>query len=681
MVDWPVYGGQAGADHYSSLTQINRSNAKDMQLAWQFDTGEQGQMETSPIVIGRVLFGATNAQKIFALDAATGKELWRFESGVKGTQPLRGVSYWKDGMHGRLLASVMNYLYELDADTGKPVESFGAGGRIDLRNDLDAPPEGLSVALTTPGVVFGDEIIVGFRAPETHPAPRGDIRAYDLHTGKLRWSFHTIPRPGEPGNETWPQDGWKNAGAANNWAGMSLDATRGIVYIPTGSAVDDFYGGDRVGNDLYADCLLALNARTGKLLWYFQGVHHDVWDRDFPSPPVLLTVKHDGQSVDAVAQTSKQGFVYVFDRVTGKPLFPVEEHAYPATDVPGEVTAATQPLPLKPAPFARQTLTEEMLTQRTPEAHAWAVERFRTMRSGGQFVPFNARNQTVVMPSYDGGGEWGGAAADTRTGVLYVNSIDEANTGGLEEAKASLGVGSTTYLSQCAVCHGTERKGAPPEIPSLVGVGERLSDAQIATRIHEGKGRMPAFPNVKDDSLEAVLHFLRTGEDRIEPAAGAVKKELEGPSAVGFTPRYRFTGYRKFLDPDGYPAVAPPWGTLNAIDLNTGEFLWKIPFGEYPELVAKGMRHTGSESYGGPVVTAGGVLFIAATVFDRKMHAYDSRTGALLWEYEMPFGGLATPATYMVDGRQFVVIAAGGGKDSKHALGGLYLAFALPAAK
>ncbi len=774
--DWPAYGGQPAGDHYSALKQINRRNVKGLELAWQFDTGEHGPMQTNPLAVDGVLYGATPSQKIFALEAATGKLLWKFDSGITGTQPMRGLSWWQDGEKRRVLTGVMNYLYELDAATGKPVEAFGEHGRIDLRENLGEPREQATVALTTPGTVYGDLIIVGFRAPEVHPAPRGDIRAYDLHTGQLRWSFHTIPRPGEPGYETWPQDAWKNAGAANNWAGMTLDAKRGILFVPTGSAVDDFYGADRVGNDLYANCLLALEANTGKLLWYFQGVHHDIWDRDFPAPPVLLTVRRDGRSVDAVAATSKQGFVYLFDRVSGKPLFPIEERAYPQTDVPGESSAATQPLPVMPAPFARQQLTAEMLTDRTPEAHAWALQEFQSLRSEGQFIPLNARNQTVVMPSFDGGAEWGGAAADVSRGVLFVNSIDIASTGGLAKSVPFRGAGAATYISQCAVCHGSERKGSPPEFPSLTDVTARLSTEQIAATIHGGRGRMPSFPNLQGARLEAVLAYLRTGEDKAGPNTGpdngpdgapvAVHSGARGmagedkagatsyaahcaichgadtagiqpgfPSLVGVgqrlqtqqirnlvlqgkgrmpafhhigdgelaallrylgadaaTPppakelqgattqaaRYTFTGYRKFMDPDGYPAVAPPWGTLNAIDLNTGKYLWKIPFGEYPELAAKGMRNTGTENYGGPVVTAGGLVFIAATIFDRKMHAYNSRTGQLLWEYQMPFGGLATPATYMAGGRQFVAIAAGGGKDPHHPTGGLYLAFALP---
>lgn len=672
--DWRVYGGKGG-DHYSDLNQINRSNVKSLQRAWSFDTGERGTMETTPLVVGRVLIGASPSGRIFALDGATGKRLWIFDCGVEDTQPIRGFSYWEDAGRGRVLVGIMNFLYELDLATGRPVESFGEKGRIDLRRDLGIDPETATVAMTSPGVVYKDLIIVGFRAPETHPAPHGDIRAYDLRSGKLRWAFHTIPHPGEFGYDTWPEGAWKNAGAANAWAGMSLDEQHGVVYVPTGSAVNDFYGGDRVGADLFANTLLALNAETGKRLWNFQGVHHDLLDRDFPAPPALLSVMHDGKRVDAVAQTTKQGYLYLFDRLTGKPLFPVEEMKVSLSTVPGEVSSATQPRPLMPAPFSRQNLTEKMLTERTPEAHAWALAAFREFVSGeGQFTPLSLNKQTVVMPGFDGGAEWGGPAVDPRTGVLYVNANDIAYTGGLVRTRATQNPGAAAYMSQCAVCHGEQRKGSPPQFPSLIGITDRLSDAQIADVIHEGRGRMPTFPNVKGETLQLLIQYLRTGED--DPVEAKGKKELQATDVAGEP--YHFTGYQRFVDPDGYPAVAPPWGTLNAIDMSTGRYLWKIPFGEYPELTRQGIPTTGSENYGGPVVTAGGLLFIGATVFDRQFHAYNSSTGELLWHTELPYGGLATPVTYMIDGKQYVAIAAGGGKDPHHEKGGVYVSFKLP---
>ena len=675
--DWSTYNGQVAGDHYSPLTQINRENVHTLKLAWQYDAGTSGGLQTNPLVVAGRMYVYSPKGKIVALDAATGKMLWTRDTGAATEQPSRGMCYWTDGKESRLLASVLDHLYAIDPETGELIPGFGDHGSVDLRENLgETDPAQASVNMTTPGVLYKDMIITGFRAPETHPAPHGDIRAYDVHTGKLRWSFHTIPRPGEPGSETWPKNSWKSAGAANNWAGMALDVERGIVFVPTGSAVSDFYGADRVGNDLYANTLLALDANTGKRLWHFQGVHHDIWDRDFPSPPALVTVEHNGQKIDAVAQTTKQGYLLLFERATGKPLFPIEERRYPASTVPGEVTSPTQPVPLAPAPFARQRMTADMLTQRTPEAHAWAVEQFKDMRSEGNFLPFAVDKQTIMLPGYDGGAEWGGPAVDPATGVIYINANDVAWTGGLTLNKRASSEGETTYLSQCSACHGSARAGAPPAFPSLVDVSKRLTDAQIVSVIHQGRGRMPAFPGISQDRLEALIAFLHTAP---APSGAEAKKEMVAkPDPTTKADAYRFTGYTKFLDPDGYPAIVPPWGTLNAIDLNTGKYLWKVPLGEYPELVAKGIKDTGSENYGGPVVTAGGLVIIGATIYDRKMRAFDSHDGKLLWEAELPFSGVATPATYMVAGKQYIVIATSGGRNAKGPQGAAYVAFALP---
>ena len=665
--DWPVWGGAPDNSHYSSLAQINRRNVKQLEVAWTFDTGEKGGLQTNPLIVGRTLYGISPTQKIFALNAATGERLWSFDSGIKGMQPDRGLAYWSDGKEKRILVGVMNFLYALDATTGIPIPSFGNNGRIDLQENLGREPRWQSIALTSPGVVYQDVIIVGGRNPETLPAPPGDVRAFDVRTGKLRWSFHTIPHPGEFGYDTWPKDAWKTSGAANNWAGMALDTKRGIVYVPTGSAAFDFYGGDRIGDDLFANCLIALNAETGQRIWHFQAVRHDLWDRDFPSAPVLLSVKHDGKSIDAVAQTSKQGFVFLFDRLTGQPLFPIEYRKYPPSTLPGEQTAPEQGLPTKPAPYARQSIDETQLMNRTPEAHRWALEHFRNMRHEGQFVPFSVGKETFVFPGFDGGAEWGGPAVDPETGIIYVNSNEMAWTAALFEDTGEHGA-RAVYLSQCAVCHGNTMAGSPPEIPGLIAIGDRLSPADITLTIKTGKGRMPAFPNLYEDQLNGLVNFLLTGEN--------TELSSSEPRPAGM--KYRLTGYRRFLVPEGYPPIAPPWGTLNAIDLNTGEYKWKINLGEYPALASQGFKNTGSENYGGPIVTAGGLLFIGATNFDRKFRAFDKDTGELLWEATLPFAGNATPATYAVNGRQYVVIAAGGGKDPKFGSGGVYVAFALP---
>jgi quinoprotein glucose dehydrogenase len=679
--DWPVYNGGADGDHFSPLTQITPGNVSGLKQAWRVDVGREGALQANPLVVGRVVYGYSPTLEVLALDGATGRQIWKFDSGIAGRQTSRGFSYWTDGKDSRLFAFIMNFLYALDPATGKPITSFGDSGRLDLRQNLDSDYTQNTVALTTPGVIYKDALIVGFRAPETNPAPHGDIRAYDVRTGKLRWSFHTIPHPGEPGYETWPAGAWQTAGAANNWAGMAVDAKRGLVFVPTGSAVSDFYGFDRVGDDLYADCLLALDAATGNLLWYFQGAHHDIWDRDFPAPPALVTLMHEGKPVDAVAQTSKQGFVFVFDRDTGKPLFPIEEQSFPVSTVPGEVASKTQPIPLAPAPYARQSLTADMLTTRTPQAHQWALEQFQSFLGGGLFVPFSVDKQTIIFPGFDGGAEWGGPAVDPRSGVMYINANDLAWTGGLSENKGGDSTGEAIYKTQCALCHGEDRTGNPPAFPSLVNLDQRLKPEQIAEAIHHGKGRMPGFPAIQDERLSQLMIYLTQTSDAAlgRASASGGKRDLEvNPPVSSRTPKYSFTGYRRFLDPEGYPAVAPPWGTLNAIDLNTGKYLWKIPLGNYPELAAKGMADTGTENYGGPVLTASGVLFIGATVFDHSLRAFEAKTGKLLWQGDLPFAGDATPSTYMIDGRQYIVIAASGGRDPKGPQGAAYVAFALP---
>ena len=669
--DWSAYGGYDGT-HHSSLSQINRDNVKNLAVAWTYDTGEKGGIEANPIVVGNVLYATTPRRGVIALDAATGKLIWKFDFDLPGFVLTRGVSYWTDGHQGRILAGARNYLYALDATTGKVIPSFGENGRVDLRKGLREPYEGQSVALTTPGSIYKDLIIVGGANPETHPAPPGDIRAFDVRTGVLRWTFHTIPRPGEFGYDTWPKDAWKDAGAANNWAGMTVDQKRGMVYVPTGSAVFDFYGGDRAGNDLFADSLIALDAATGKRIWHFQGVHHDLWDRDFPAPPAMVTVTREGKHMDAIAQTTKSGFLYVFDRSTGKSLFPIHEIPVPKSNVPGEVTSPTQPYPTLPEPYTQQSTTINTLTDRTPEAHAWAVKQFNNMIGGGQFIPPSVDKLTIDMPGFAGGGEWGGVAVDPSTGVLYVNANDTGWLVGLTVPPPAGSLGEKVYQDQCSGCHSINRAGSPPAIPSLRGIEGVLTDQEIAATIRGGKGRMPPFSSLSDEQVQAVIRYLTKAPQQQEdrPPRAGEKTTDDMP--------YKTIGFRRFTDPEGYPATAPPWGTLSAIDLNTGKYLWKIPFGTYPELVAKGMSDTGSDNYGGPVVTEGGLLFIGASVFDQKFHAYDKTTGKLLWETELPFSGLATPATYMVNGKQYVVIAAGGGQSSRKPSGGVYVAFALP---
>jgi quinoprotein glucose dehydrogenase len=595
---------------------------------------------------------------------------WTFDAGLESRGPNRGVAYWESGDERRLFVSVDHYLYALDAANGTSVRDFGDQGRVDLRHGLGRDPAAQSIRLTTPGIVYRDLLIIGGRAGEGAGASPGDIRALDVRTGAVRWTFHTIPHPGEEGHATWSEPSWQVNGGANNWAGMALDEARGLVFVPTGSAAPDFHGADRLGDNLFANCLLALDAATGRKRWHFQAVHHDIWDRDFPAPPTLVTVRRGGRPIDAVAQTTKQGYVFVLERETGRPLFPVDEQPVPASTVPGERAAPTQPVPRLPAPFARQRLTTDLLTRRTPEAYAWARAEFARLHSGELFTPLSVGQDTVVFPGFDGGAEWGGSAYDPESGRLFVNANDLAWTGALAPDDGS-GDGRGAYLSRCATCHRDDRRGTPPQIPSLISL--TTSEERLTTVIREGVGRMPGFPNLPPEVVQLLVAYLRDAPGHGE-GAGTVTAAT-GTAAAG---RLRFTGYKKFLDPDGYPAVAPPWGTLSAIDLNTGGYAWKIPLGEHPELVARGLTDTGSENYGGPIVTAGGVLFIGASSFDRKFRAFDAASGRLLWQVTLPFAANTTPATYEAGGRQYVLVAAGGGK-SRDPSGGMFIAYRLRA--
>lgn len=675
-VDWRLYGGNETNSRYSTLDQINRENVKNLAVAWTYDTGDaykDSEMQCNPLIVNGILYGVSPKMRVFALDAATGKEIWSFDhykgQPVLGKRRSRGLQYWESGDDKRLFIAVEQWFYALNATTGQPVESFGANGRIDLREGLGRDVDLVTVSVSTPGVIYKDLLILGSIVSEGLPAAPGDIRAFDVRTGKLRWQFHTIPHPGEFGYDTWPPDAWKVLGGANAWSGLTLDAERGIVFAPTGSAASDFYGANRVGDNLFADTLLALDANTGQRKWHFQFVKHDTWDRDLPSAPALVTVERDGKKIAAVAQATKSGYVWVFDRETGESLFPFEEVDVPPSDIPGEVLAKKQVLPLKPAPFARQQFTEDMVSNRTPEVHADVLARFKGYRNGPQFTPSSLQG-TILLPGFDGGAEWGGQAFDPETGLYYVNANEMAWVVKLVERERSKGsqTGKSLYSANCASCHKDDLSGVPPEFPALVDLGKRTERAAVDHVIRAGRGRMPGFAHLGNQRIAAISRYLMTGENMTLPNSG----DQSSPYFL----KYTLDGYIRFEDAGGYPVITPPWGTLNAINLNSGEYAWKVPLGEIPALAEQGMKNTGSENYGGPVVTKGGVLFIAATNYDKKMRAFDKLTGKLLWEHTLPAAGNATPATYMVNGKQYVVIAAGGGKW-RNPSGGSYVAFAL----
>ncbi len=683
--DWPSYLGDNERSHYSRLKQINAKNVSQLKVAWTYQSGGarpdgRSQIQCNPTIVGGVLYATSPELVLFALDAATGQELWRFNplKGGGDHQALgvnRGVVYWEDGDEHRILYTTGSTLHAVNARDGKLISSFGDGGRVDIRQGLGRDADNLYVVATTPGIVFRDLLILGTRVSEgPGPTAPGHIRAYDIRTGKIAWIFHTIPQPGEVGHETWPADAWKTIGGANSWAGMALDEQRGIVFVPTGSAAFDFWGGNRIGQNLFANCLLALDANTGKRLWHFQFVHHDIWDRDPPAPPNLLRVQHNGKSVDAVAQITKSGHVFVFNRETGEPLFPIEERAVPMSDLQGESAWPTQPIPLKPAPFARQIFSADQITDISPESHRIALEKFIKLRPHTPFMP-PSREGTIIFPGFDGGAEWGGAAVDPQ-GILYVNANEMpwilTMVENKSKADTTLSSGQQIYGQLCATCHGVNRSGDPARaFPSLEKIGEKLKKPDIVQLLNTGRGMMPSVAFLSTEQKEAVAGFLLG-----ETSAESISDPAARTNDVLISTPYTHTGYNRWLDTNGYPAVKPPWGTLNAIDLNTGEYVWRKPLGEFPELTARGIPPTGTENYGGPVVTAGGIIFIAASK-DEMFRAFDQKTGRVLWQTKLPAAGYATPSTYMINGQQFVVIACGGGKCGTKS-GDSYVAFALP---
>ncbi len=697
--NWKVYGGTKDGMHYSSLTEVDTNNVSQLQVAWAYHTGDadtvsHSQIQCNPIIIDGMMYALTARMKLFAIDAATGTQRWLFDPktyialdtneqtrlSMAFTNTGRGVAYWTDGKDDkRIFYAAGPYLICVNATTGKAVNTFGNNGRIDLHDGLGRDVKDQFITSNTPGVIYKDLLILGTRVAEDATAAPGHLRAFNVITGKQEWIFHTIPQPGEFGYDSYEdKNAWQHLGSANSWAGMSVDEQRGVVFVPTGSVAFDFYGGKRLGDDLFGNCILALDAATGKRIWHFQTVHHDVWDRDLPTIPVLATIMKDRKKIDAVVQTTKSGFIFLFDRETGKPIYPVQERPVPTqSELKGEKLSSTQPFPTLPKPFVRQVLNEDDLNNLVPDSSYDDLKKRLASYKTGNMFNAPSKEGTIIFPGFDGGGEWGGPAFDPSAGVLYVNAsempwiltmIDVKN--GEKNNETYLQAGQRLYMQRCVACHGPERKGGG-NYPSLIDVNKKYNAAAFNQLVSNGRKMMPAFNTLSDEEKNAIASFIlgmkSNQHKKFMPPHKSKDPYLQLP--------YTNTGYNKFLTKEGYPAVKPPWGTLTAINLNTTRVVWKDTLGDYPELKARGI-HSGTENYGGPVVTAGGLVFIAATS-DSKIRALNKRTGQLLWEADLPASGFATPSVYNVNGKQYLVIACGGGK-LKTKSGDAYVAFALP---
>lgn len=693
---WSMYKADAESSGYSVLDEINKDNVAQLSLAWKhaFSDAPEGagpiSSESNPIIVDNVMYTLSARHRVYALDASTGQEIWTFDpfNGGTGGGVGRGVTYWEEGTDKRILLTAGDRLFALNAQTGVPIATFGEGGKVNLNVGMRGNPDKISVIPTTPGIIYEDLLILGTEVSELYGAEPGYVRAYNIRTGKLEWTFKTIPGPGEIGYDTWPKDAWKYVGGANNWGGMSLDAKRGMVFLATGSPTYDYYGADRTGKNYFGNSVVALDARTGTYKWHFQTIHHDLWDYDLPAPPNLITVVHDGKKIDAVAQTSKVGFLYVFNRETGVPLFPIEERPVPTSDIPGEQAWPTQPFVLKPAPYARQQFSREDLSNFSKGSHDSLLKRFDAFRYEGLFTPPSIQG-TFMLPGSRGGSSWGGAAVDPGKGIIYVrsnNSPEIATLKLLEEQETSneslYNQGKVVYNNYCTNCHAADRNGDEHGTPSLVGIHNRLKREDIIKKIKTGGGKMPAFASIIAGKEDAILSYLTEKEPSKTSRELNFIKEIQSnessnnaaPKAAKEVKYLNLTAYGYFSDASRRPGIKPPWGTLNAINLNTGEYEWTVTLGNQPDLQEKGGSITGTEGSAGPLVTAGGLVIIGGNR-DKKLRAFDQQNGKLLWEVSLPGVANANPSTYHSNGKQYVAISVGGDKANPS---GYVMAFALP---
>jgi len=682
---WGTYRGTPDALQYSDLSQVDTSNVHLLTPAWTFHTGDSGQrttIECNPIIVGNKIYLTSPSLQLIALEASSGKELWRFaptgkelSSGVN-----RGVTYWKHKDQECIFFPAGKYLYSVDAVSGNLNESFGDQGKIDLRADLGRDTATVSITVTTPGIVYKNILIIGSATGEGYNASPGHIRAYNAQTGQLVWTFHTIPQKGEYGYDTWDWIEGENYGGTNNWGGMSLDINKGIVYVSTGSPTYDFYGANRAGKNLFGNCIIALEATSGIRKWHYQAVHHDIWDYDLPCAPTLADINWRGKNRETLIQPTKMGELILLDRNTGEPLIPHNEKSVPASDIPGEKAFNSQPFN-QGILLTKQGWDSTDLTNISDSAKEFTLRQARQYKSGPIYNPPSLTG-SIGRPGTRGGMLWGGISFDPHTQTVFANCNDfpmiyQMNKvppeAGMEMQHEGVNRGQIVYALNCSNCHGSDRKGATTAVPDLAGLNKKYTHPEVEKIITKGKGLMPAHTQFSSSDLKAMVTYLM---DETSPSASE-KNDLTKSNSIQLLEKYVLKSYKILTDQEGYPASAPPWGTLNAVDMKKGSIKWKIPLGYYPALKSRGLPNTGTQNFGGCVSTAGGLVFVGATA-DEMFRAINVSNGSELWSHKLPAGGYATPSVYQVNGKQYIVIAAGGGNRNGTPSSDVYMAFALP---
>mgnify|MGYP000891205160 CR=1 FL=1 len=671
--DWAYAGGQESQNKYSPLNQINKENVSQLQVAWTYHSNvPSGNVQMNPVIVDGIVYITTPLQEVIAVDGSSGKEKWRFNPARTGEQFAginRGIAYWREkGEKDRIFFTSGGYLNSIFAETGQADTSFGDLGRISLNEGQVKPADQMGITAPAAPVIYKDKVIVGAM---TWSSP-ANVSAYEVKTGKRTWIFHTIPHPGEVGYESWAnKESWKDEAGVNVWGGLSVDSKNGMIYFSTGQPKNDFFRPDNEGDQLFGNCVVAIDGNTGKHVWHYQAIRHDIWDLDLPCAPVVTELNLEGKKIPGLVQLTKSGNVLMFNRITGKLLSKVEDREVPASTLEGEHASPTQPYVLWPEPFSKQVVRKEDLTNIDAESHAFALNRFNTA-DAGWFIPPSLKG--IIYYGIHGGAEWGGGSYDPNENIMYVNAnelawhitMQEINQPSNSNSAESNHPGKALFLkNNCSNCHGANRQGVGG-IPKLIGLAAKYTEQELVALIRQGKGAMPPFPQIPQEEIHQIASFL------LDQEAKETKNQHEMQKPV-----YRAMDYTKFLDQNGYPATAPPWGTLNALDLTTGKVKWKVPLGEHPELTAKGIPQTGTENFGGSIVTAGGLVFVAATR-DEKIRAFDKDSGKVVWEHQLPFGGYAIPSTYAINGQQYLIIAATGGGKLGTKTGDAYIAFALP---